>query len=137
MSVGLLLDLDHPIGGHIDMEFIAFPRLVDELHLAEPLLPLILNFDFFDQAHLGSHRHAPGGEQQRGQGACKHDAGALTVSHGHPPVTGGHAMDMASSQDTAYLRQNPWYGWLSPTITKSRHSVAARGAAWLRGLCAG
>ena len=34
----------------------AFPSLVDELHLAEPLRPLILDFDFFDQACLGRHR---------------------------------------------------------------------------------
>jgi hypothetical protein len=35
------------------MERMALPGVVDELHLAEPLPPLILGFDVFDQAWLG------------------------------------------------------------------------------------
>jgi hypothetical protein len=51
-----LLGLDHLIRGHIDMELMALPSVVDELHLAKPLPPFILGFDFFDQARLGRHR---------------------------------------------------------------------------------
>jgi hypothetical protein len=51
-----LLRLDHLVGGHIDMERMALPGVVDELHLTEPLPPLILGFDLFDQARLGRYR---------------------------------------------------------------------------------
>jgi hypothetical protein len=50
-----LFGLDHLIGGHIDMQLMTFPHLVDEVHLTEPLRPLILDFDFFEQACLGCH----------------------------------------------------------------------------------
>ena len=39
-SESTVLDLDHLIGGHIDLELIAFPRLGHNLHLTE-LLPVL------------------------------------------------------------------------------------------------
>ncbi len=54
--MGLLLDLHHLIGLHIDLEFMAFPRLVHDLDLAEPFALLVFAFDPFDQARLGSDR---------------------------------------------------------------------------------
>jgi hypothetical protein len=52
--VRLLLGLDDLIGLHIDVEFMAFPRLVHDLHFAEAFALLVVAFDFFDQARLGS-----------------------------------------------------------------------------------
>jgi hypothetical protein len=123
------LGLDHLIRAHIDMERMALPSFVDELHLAEPLPPLILGLDFFDQARLDRHRrpdarddvvscerqgvlvgmrhnhYAPCGEQQESAEPCTPRVGALKPSHGHAPVTGRHAMGLSLSQDTACLRQ--------------------------------
>jgi hypothetical protein len=47
-SLSIALGLDHPIGGNIDVEFILLPPVVHDVHLAEPLPPLMLDFDFFD-----------------------------------------------------------------------------------------
>jgi len=42
------------MGLHIDLEFMALPRLVHDLDLAEPFSLLVFAFDTFDQARLGS-----------------------------------------------------------------------------------
>jgi hypothetical protein len=45
---------------------------------------------------------------------------------------GRRALVIPLFQDTNGMRHNPWYGWLSPTITKSRHSLTAL-VVWLYG----
>ena len=52
--MGLLFGLDDLIDLHIDVEFLAFPRLVHDLHFAEAFALLVVTFDSFDQARLGS-----------------------------------------------------------------------------------
>jgi hypothetical protein len=86
-----------------------FPSVVDELHLAELLRPLRLDFNVFDQAGLGRygrldarddlvsrepwgglirmrHQRAPGGEQQRGAEAGKPRFGTTSMCHETPPM---------------------------------------------------
>ena len=54
--MGLLLGLDDLIGPHIDLEFMAFSRLVHDLDPTEPLSLLVFAFNPFDQARLGRDR---------------------------------------------------------------------------------
>ena len=51
-----LLGLDDLIGLHINLEFMAFPRLVHNLDLTEAFALLVFAFDAFDPARLGRDR---------------------------------------------------------------------------------
>ena len=53
-----LFGLDHLIGLHIDVEFMAFARLVHDFYLTDTEPLLLIAFDFFDQARLGRNRRS-------------------------------------------------------------------------------